>query len=187
MSGQYFKLKEISNFWCANDVITFDGLPMVGNFTNRNKDIYLITGFNKWGMANSMISAKLIADIITDTNNKYKALFNPQRKIFAPSAFFTNLGTAIFNLIIKPILPVFKSHKDIKPESGDIVIINGKKRAAYKNINGEISTCKPNCPHLGCELNFNNNSKTWDCPCHGSRFDADGKIITAPTVKNMKH
>lgn len=183
---EYFNINKISNFWCANDVITFDGLPIVGKFSNWHKDIYIITGFNKWGMANSMISAALIADTITGAGNKYKNLFSPQRKIFAPFALLTNLGTAVFNLIIKPILPVFKSSKNIKTDSGDIVVINGKKVAAYKNQKGELSTCKPYCPHLGCQLNFNDNSKTWDCPCHGSRFDADGKIITAPTVKNMR-
>ena len=173
-------------FWSSNDCITFDGMPLIGNYSKRLNNIYIITGFNKLGMANAMASSLLIADLVEQKKNKYEELFKPTRKKHGVTSIFINSAETFKNIIIKPIAPVFKTEKSLKNNSGDIVYYKGKKRAVYKDENGELHIIKPLCAHLKCQLEFNENEKTWDCPCHGSRYDIDGNIITAPTVKKQQ-
>ncbi|NCC70867.1 FAD-dependent oxidoreductase [bacterium] len=176
---------EITNYWNANDVITYDGLPIVGRFSKKYKDVYIITGFNKWGMANSMASSLLITNLIAGKQNGFEKIFSPQRFNFRLGAFLSNLYVSIKNLIITPLIPAFKSYKNLKAGEGKIVCYNGAKKAVYKDDKGVYHICSPYCKHLHCQLKFNSNSKTWDCPCHGSRYDIDGNIITSPTVEKL--
>lgn len=176
---------EISNFWCANDVMTYDGLPIIGRFDVKHRDVYIITGFNKWGMANSMIGSVLITDLISEKKNEFLEIFSPQRFNFRFGAFVTNICVSLYNILLKPLTPVFKSYKSVKEGQGRIVYYKGSKKAVYKDENKKLHICSPYCQHLNCQLKFNQNSKTWDCPCHGSRYDIDGKIISSPTVENL--
>lgn len=180
-----FKKVEIVNRWDANDTMTSDEVPLVGQFDIIHKDIYLITGFNKWGMANSMISSDIIADLIQDVPNEYAEIFCPQRPKFKFGYFLSNMGVVFKDLLIKPLCIPFKSYKDLELGTGDIVMFHGKKRAVYKDENGKFHACKPFCKHLGCQLQFNMNTKTWDCPCHGSRYDENGKLICSPAVEDL--
>ncbi|MDD2445624.1 MAG: FAD-dependent oxidoreductase [Clostridia bacterium] len=184
IAKKYFEKAKILNRWSANDTVTFDGLAITGLFSKKYKDIYIITGFNKWGMANSMASAQLITDIITEKKNIFEEIFSPQRFMFSLSSFFISLGVSIKNLI-KPLLIPLNTHKKLKADTGGIVWYNFRKRAVYKDAQNKLHICSPFCKHMGCQLTFNANTKTWDCPCHGSRFDIDGQIITAPTVKPL--
>jgi len=136
-------------------------------------------------MANSMASSMLITDLISGEQSPFEKIFSPQRFNFRLGAFLSNLWVSIKNLIITPLTPAFKSYKNLKIGEGKIVCYKGSKKAVYKDENGNFHVCSPYCKHLHCQLKFNSNSKTWDCPCHGSRFDIDGKIIVAPTVENL--
>lgn len=185
IAGKYFNTK-IINFWDANDVVTYDGLPIVGKFSKKYKDVYIITGFNKRGMANSIVSSILITDLIIGKENKFKNIFSPQRFNFCLKGFLSNLGSSLNNLIIKPLTPVFKSYKNLRVGNGEIMNYKGSKKAVYLDEFNKIHICSPYCKHLGCQLKFNKNTKTWDCPCHGSRYDIDGNIITAPTVGTLE-
>ncbi|MDD4839937.1 MAG: FAD-dependent oxidoreductase [Clostridia bacterium] len=172
--------------WSTNDCITFDNLPYIGYYSKKSKDVFVISGFNKWGMANAMIGSMLISDMINGIENKYEKLFSPQRKKHGYLSMFKNMLCTMKNLLIVPILPPFKSSKSLKNDEGAIVFHKGLKKAVYRDAEGNLHICRAFCAHLGCQLNFNCNSKTWDCPCHGSRFDIDGNIICAPTVKDIK-
>lgn len=186
ISNSYFN-SDIECFWDANDVVTYDGLPIVGQFSNKYKDVYIITGFNKWGMTNSMVSANLITDLITNKENKFKKIFSPNRFNFNFIAFLTNIGVSLNNLILRPILPVFNSYKKIKVGEGKIVNYKGRKRAVYRDKNNIYHVCTPFCKHLGCQLRFNKNTKTWDCPCHGSRYDIDGNLLNSPSMQDLEN
>ncbi|HKL94311.1 MAG TPA: FAD-dependent oxidoreductase [Clostridia bacterium] len=172
--------------WAANDCITFDELPYIGYYSKKSNDIFVITGFNKLGMTKAMAASLLITDMINGVDNEYEHLYSPQRPTAGFFAFIKNLGCTVKNLVIMPLLPVFRTYKSLQKGEGDIVYYKCRKRAVYRDENGELHTCKPRCAHLGCQLKFNNETKTWDCPCHGSCFDVDGNIITAPTVKNLE-
>jgi len=175
----------ITHMWSSNDCITFDALPFVGRYGMRTKDVYVITGFNKYGMANAMTASRLIRNLIDNRPDRYKNLFKPQR-ITCVFNFFRNFLCVLKNLVLLPLLPSFKCASKLKSGDGAIVMLGAKKRAVYKDENGNLHVLRAYCPHLKCLLTFNKVDKTWDCPCHGSRFDIDGNIISEPAVNNLK-
>lgn len=134
-----------------------------------------------------MVSANLITDLITNKENKFKKIFSPNRFNFNFIAFLTNIGVSLNNLILRPILPVFNSYKKIKVGEGKIVNYKGRKRAVYRDKNNIYHVCTPFCKHLGCQLRFNKNTKTWDCPCHGSRYDIDGNLLNSPSMQDLEN
>ena len=147
VAKKYFKNAKILNNWSANDTVTFDGLPITGPFSKKYKDIYIITGFNKWGMANSMTNSQLITDLITENKNDFKEIFSPQRFRFSLTSFLISLGVSIKNLT-KPILIPLSSHRKLKNGAGGIVWYKFKKKAVYKDDEGKLHICSPFCKHF---------------------------------------
>lgn len=134
-------------FWAAQDCMTLDGVPYIGKYSKKTDNLYVATGFNKWGITSSMVAATLLRDIILGKENIYKELFSPSRTILRPQ-LFVNSYEATINL-----------------------------------VNPRIKRCS----HMGCGLKWNKIEHTWDCPCHGSRFTEEGKIIDNPAKKNLKN
>lgn len=173
--------------WSANDCITFDNIPYAGYYTKKNNNLFVITGFNKWGMTNAMATSKVVASLVMgDQPDEFTKLFSPQRKKSGFFACLKNLCCTVKNLVIKPLCLPLKCASSINKGEGKIVWYNGKVKAVYRDKDGELHVCKPLCAHLGCRLSFNGEDKTWDCPCHGSRFDVNGNIIVGPTVKSIR-
>jgi glycine/D-amino acid oxidase-like deaminating enzyme len=141
----YPNSKEKYNF-ATQDCITLDNVPYIGRYSKSTPNLFVATGFNKWGMTSSMVSAIMLSDLVISNDNKYKQIFDPQRTILH-KRLSENVATAVTNLI--------------KPKV-------------------------PRCRHLGCALSYNKVENTWDCPCHGSRYDEHGNIIDNPTTKNLK-
>lgn len=146
---------QITNRWAANDCMTFDGVPYAGRMfclCHRNS-VYMISGFGKWGMTNSFVSANIISDIVSKRKNKYKCLYKPTRilNVLTWGKFFVNMMCDVGGLVA-----------------------------------GLFSSRKKRCPHMGCRLKYNPNTKTWDCPCHGSRLTTEGEIIVSPAVDANK-
>lgn len=132
----------LRNRWATQDCMTLDGIPYIGQYSKNTPDLYVATGFNKWGMTSSMVSAMILADLIRDKENKYTRVFSPQRSILHPQ-----------------------------------LAIN-----AFESVMGLITPTAPRCPHLGCALKYNPAERSWDCPCHGSRFTEDGELINNPAT-----
>lgn len=132
--------------WAAQDCITLDDMPYVGNYSACTPDLYVITGFNKWGMTGSMVGANLLCDMLTQRKSPYQKLLSPSRSMLRWK-IVTNGLTSTGNLLC--------------PKT-------------------------PRCPHLGCSLKWNSQEKSWDCPCHGSRFREDGKLLDNPATSDLK-
>lgn len=178
----------VCNCWAAEDVMTLDGMPLSGRYSEKLKDVYVITGFNKWGMANSMVCAEIIRDLILGKKSEYAQLFSPQRKI--KGCFKDLLINILTNVgcISGAYLPfTVKSVANVRNGEGKVVRYKGKRRAVYRDENGKIHAIGRMCPHMHGELEFNCETKTWDCPCHGSRFDIYGNIISEPSAKHCKY
>lgn len=185
---RFFNLGTVTNFWCAEDVMTADGMPMAGKYWKGSNGIYVITGFNKWGMTNSLACADVIRDMILGCENENISLFAPDRKIRGGfSDYFKNTLTTAKNVFLGYFRITFKSTKNIPLGCGEVVRIRGKKRAVYKDESGKLFVIGSMCPHLHGELKWNKNSKCWECPCHGSRFDIHGDIISEPATKSCKN
>ena len=173
--------------WSAQDCMTMDGLPYIGRFSSRYANQYVATGFGKWGMTNSMVAARLISDAVTGEENPWKEAFSPQR--FTPRASLPGLirQTAVSakNIALRLFEMPQETADTIPKGKGGIIVYRGQKAGAYKDEQGNLYTVSVRCPHLGCELQWNPADRTWDCPCHGSRFDFQGNRIENPAQTDI--
>lgn len=142
---KYYPDSALKYEWATQDCMSLDSIPYIGLYSKKTPDLYVATGFNKWGMTSSMAAAQIICDMIEEKKNEYMEVFTPQRSIIKPQLF-----------------------------------VNGMETTA----NFLIPTTK-RCPHLGCALKWNKLEHSWDCPCHGSRFEEDGKLIDNPATGDM--
>ncbi len=143
---QYYPDAVITHRWATQDCMTLDGLPYIGQYSARTRNLYVATGFNKWGMTNSMVAAGLLTDLILGNENPYTPVFSPSRIILRPQLAVNALEATVNLLSLSP----------------------------------------RRCPHLGCALKWNPQEHSWDCPCHGSRFTEDGRLIDNPATGDLK-
>lgn len=175
--------------WSAEDCITLDKIPYIGEYSTMMPNVYVATGFNKWGLTSSNVAANIISDEILGINNEYIDVFRAKR--VEPIKNREEIGNMLKEANKSIFLSKFKIPQveldDIKMGEGKIIEVNKKKVGVYKANNGQIFKVKPICTHLGCELYFNNIDKVWECPCHGSKFTYDGKSIEVPSNKNLQN
>lgn len=146
-SKQYYPTSKEEFAWATQDCMSLDSIPYIGHYSKNTPHMYVATGFNKWGMTSSMVSAMILTDMLTGKNNDFREVFSPQRSMIKPQ-LFTNVLEAVTNLLV----PTMKR-----------------------------------CPHLGCALKWNSAEHTWDCPCHGSRFEENGDLIDNPSTGSLKY
>lgn len=171
----------------AQDCMPPDSVPYIGRYSKSTSNFYVATGFQKWGMTSSMVAADIISDMICGVENENAEIFSPQRNISAAAGELCRHAVRSVNgLAVKKLKMPKKSSSQLKSGEGDIVRHEGKTVAAYRDENGKLHITHPNCAHLGCRLSFNSELKSWDCPCHGSRFDVDGNLIDNPSVKGLE-
>lgn len=171
--------------WTNMDVMTNDFLPIIGRISSDDKNVFIATGYNTWGMTNGTIAGKIIYDLVRNCNNKYTDIFNPSRSLtikkvknFVLNTMIPNAKSYSFNLVKKN--PYWYKDKAF------VTKINGKRVGIYYDNDGKKHIVLNVCPHLKCFLTFNEVDKTWDCPCHGSRFDVDGNVVKGPSCYNIK-
>lgn len=132
--------------WATQDCMTLDSVAYIGEYSKNTPNIYVATGFNKWGMTTSMVASEILSDIISGKKNDYADLFSPHRSMLTPQ------------------LPL----------------------NICESVLGLIAPSTKRCPHLGCALKWNSVERTWDCPCHGSRFSEKGELIDNPATDDLK-
>ena len=173
--------------WDTRDCVTLDKIPYIGEFSHLLPNMYVATGYNKWGMTSSNVAANIISDSILGIQNKYLNVYNSTR--FNPiknRGELKNMSKQILHSFITSRIKIpQKDLSAIKKDNGGIIRINGTPVGIYKDKNEEIFAVDPTCTHLGCLLTWNNVDKTWDCPCHGSRFDYTGKNIYEPANEDL--
>ncbi len=139
---KHYKNAEIVGKWATQDCMTLDGIPYVGQYSKSTPNLFVATGFNKWGMTNSMAAASILSSLVQGKSSPYAEVFSPQRSPFRPQ-----------------------------------LAVN-----AFESALGLLTPTAPRCPHLGCALKYNPAEHSWDCPCHGSRFDESGQLIDNPAT-----
>ena len=132
--------------WATQDCMSLDGIPYIGQYSARTPNLYVATGFNKWGMTSAMAAARILSDRISGKDNPYASLFSPSRNMLCPQ-LWSNAKEAVKHLLT------------VSPRR---------------------------CTHMGCALQWNPQEHTWDCPCHGSRFEENGTLIENPATENLK-
>lgn len=167
--------------WSNIDILTGDSLPLIGKIEDH---LFLATGYNTWGMTNGSLAGKMIADFILGKRNPYQKIFDPKR---------INLGTVTqVPIVLGSNVKAYTSakmfpDKNWYPKNLKIMKRNGKSVGIYTDSCGSRHTVYTTCPHMGCGLIFNEVEHTWDCPCHGSRFDLDGKVIEGPSNYSISY
>lgn len=187
IAKQIYPQGKVENYWNTEDCITLDKIPYIGKYSNMWENAYVATGFNKWGITTSNIAANIITDMIIGRKNRYEDIFISTR--VEPVKNRQEVGNMLKETVSSLVLKKFElpesEQASLKNEEGKIIEIEGEKVGAYKDKEGRIYTIVPKCAHLGCELSWNNLDKTWDCPCHGSRYDYTGKMLYGPTVRDL--
>lgn len=183
-----FGAKNILYRWSAQDLVTLDKVPYIGKVSASHENIFVATGFRKWGMTTSTVAALLITDLIIGKSNPYEELYTPSRFVADPSVkkIIKESVNVAANLISGKFERPDKELKDIKEGEGSVVTIKGARAGAYKTEAGELFVVDTTCTHMGCEVNWNGGDKTWDCPCHGSRFSYEGEVMEGPAEKPLK-
>ena len=141
---KYYPDATLKYEWATQDCMSLDSVPYIGQYSKRTPNLFVATGFNKWGMTSSMVAAKILYDMVCEKKNDYAEVFSPQRSILKPQLLINGFDTTV-NL---------------------------------------LTPTKKRCPHLGCALKWNKSEHSWDCPCHGSRFEEDGTLIDNPATGN---
>lgn len=179
-----FHIDHIDDEWSSQDYITFDNIPFIGKLDKHNERVLFASGYNKWGNTTSNIAGKLLCAYALDQHSQYRTLFTPQRftSIFAFPFVKENL-----NVAYEFIKGKMKHGDNEYPMmcQGKVMQIDGHTYGVYRDEHDELFIVDITCPHLGCVCNFNAVDKTWDCPCHGSRFSYTGEIIKGPTTRHL--
>lgn len=181
---QTFGVKDALYRWSSHDLMTKDRLPFIGKLHPDYPNMFTATGFSKWGLANAAVGAKLITDCISGNKNAYQSIFNPQREI--PDLENKNEQDEDKETHIET-LNLRENIDDLLPGEATIIKENDDEQTGiYKDEENNLHYLDLSCTHLGCGVQWNNGDKTWDCPCHGSRFNAVGEVIEGPALTRLK-
>lgn len=177
---------EVAAMWSAQDAMPADGLPYIGRFSRLTPNTFVATGFGKWGFSTAYTAARLITDRLKGQENQTDRLFAPARiSLRSIPARLSDAGVSLRGLSETLFSRPSRPAGHLQNGEGAIVEYAGKKYAAYRDESGKRYLLSPRCPHLGCELHFNPDEKSWDCPCHGSRFSYDGKRLSGPAETDL--
>lgn len=183
-----FEVASIGDRWSAQDYATADGLPYVGRLTPRTKNVFVATGYGKWGMTNGTAAAMILADLIAGRDNPWAATFDSTRLAVRQSAKnVLSGGVDVAKHLVGDRVSSLRAPaaEDLQPGSGGVVDLDGDTVAAFRDEDGTLCAVSATCTHLGCQVSFNTAERTWDCPCHGSRFALDGSVIEGPAVEDL--
>ncbi len=186
---EHWTVVSVDYRWSAQDNTTIDGLPYVGPLTPRSDRVFMATGFAKWGMTNGTAAASMLADRLLGRENPWAPTFDPNRfkPLAAAPTFVKENAQAGLRFVSDRITkPGARSIHDLRPGEGDVVELEGEKVAAYRDEQGELVAVSARCTHLGCQVNWNTAERSWDCPCHGSRFAPTGDVLQGPAVHRLE-
>ncbi len=145
-ASKAFPTAEEKYHWAAQDCMSLDGIPYIGHYSSNTPDLYVASGFNKWGMTGAMTAAMILNDMVRERKNEHAEIFDPSRCMLHPQLALNACESA-----------------------ANLLTISTKR-----------------CPHLGCALHWNSAERSWDCSCHGSRFEETGEVINNPANGNLK-
>ncbi|MHB8130016.1 MAG: FAD-dependent oxidoreductase [Mobilitalea sp.] len=183
---EWYPNAKIKYTWSAQDCITPDSIPYIGKYSINTNNIYVATGFNKWGMTSAMVSAMIISDMITGKVNEYQKVFNPRRLMLSGSRKFIKDAAIITISLLSEYLKIpHDKFSEIEEGKAGVIKHDGQRIGVYRDKGEKYYFVTTKCPHLGCSLEWNQNELTWDCPCHGSRFDYRGNLISNPAMRDV--
>lgn len=176
---------DITDRWSGQVIETIDGLPYIGETADRQ---FIATGFVGNGITFGTLAAIMARDAVLGRVNPWKEIFDPRRISVRAGAWDylkENKDYAYYMVRDRLIAGHKTSLRSVRPGQGQVLALDGKRVAAYRDPKGVVSLCSAICTHMGCDVQFNNAETSWDCPCHGSRFRVDGSVIAGPAEKPL--
>ncbi|MEV6651889.1 FAD-dependent oxidoreductase [Streptomyces sp. NPDC051219] len=176
--------------WSAQDNDSTDHLPYVGHVHPGTQHVFVATGFGGWGMSNGVMAGRLLAAHLTGgPRPAWTELYDPRRLVpLKEMPGFLKAQTSVVEHFVGDRLHVAHdgSAEDIRPGSGAVVRVEGRRCAVYRNDSGAVSAVSARCTHMGCLVGFNDDERVWECPCHGSRFATDGSVVQGPATRPLE-
>jgi glycine/D-amino acid oxidase-like deaminating enzyme/nitrite reductase/ring-hydroxylating ferredoxin subunit len=183
-----FELVAIEHRWATHDHLPHDRLPFVGPLWPFGERLLTVTGLQKWGLAMGASAGAIVADLARGEENEWAPVFDPGRFDPRPGAlsFAKHNADDGLRFLAGRLAGRRRSSDDLGPGEGAVVSSGLGQRAAYRDEDGKLHLHSARCTHLGCIVRFNAAERSWDCPCHGSRFDAvDGVVLEGPAVRPL--
>jgi glycine/D-amino acid oxidase-like deaminating enzyme/nitrite reductase/ring-hydroxylating ferredoxin subunit len=184
---EHFAVQEVAYRWSAHDYQPADGVPYIGRLHKGTERILVATGFQKWGFSTAGVAARILTDLVAERENAWAELFDASR---LPRSGATTVAGENANVARRFVLDRLASFGKpaadaLRPGQAAVLRAEGRPVAAYRDEDGRLHAVSARCTHLGCTVAFNEAEKTWDCPCHGSRFDVDGAVLHGPAVHDL--
>jgi glycine/D-amino acid oxidase-like deaminating enzyme/nitrite reductase/ring-hydroxylating ferredoxin subunit len=186
---KYYNIEKVTYQWSSQFFEPSDGLAYIGNLPGNPENVYVASGYGGNGITYSHVAAILLTDLITKGSSPYKELFDPNRiKMVAGFANFVKENVDVVKEFITKRIEQEKitGFSELTHGEGKLVKYEGESIALYKDDEGNIHAIDPVCPHAKCMVGWNSAEKSWDCPCHGSRFSYDGELLTGPSKRNLE-
>ena len=186
---RHFDVREVAYRWSTQDNIPADGVPFVGKLTPRSRGSYTATGFRKWGLAMGAAAAEILTDAIVGRDNRWSEFFDTGRlnaRASATDLVKENANAGYHFFADRVTRRRRDSAADLAPGEGKVVSRRGRQLAVSKDLDGRVQAVSARCTHLFCIVNWNDAERTWDCPCHGSRFAMDGSVLQGPAVNPLE-
>jgi Rieske Fe-S protein len=186
---EHWDVREVAYRWSTQDAMPVDGVPYVGKLNPGAKSLWTATGFLKWGLTNGTAAAGILADRIAGRDHPYAQVFDSTR--LGPLASAKELVKENANVarhFVQDHLarPDVRSVDDLRPGEGGTVRVGMTKVGAFRDDDGVLHAVSTTCTHMACAVVWNGAERSWDCPCHGSRFNWDGTVLEGPAVKDLK-
>ncbi|WP_114941171.1 FAD-dependent oxidoreductase [Mucilaginibacter endophyticus] len=185
---KYYSISSVKYRWSSQYYVPVDGLPYIGQMPMAAEGIYCATGYNGNGMMLGSVAGKILSDLILKKGSRYEKLFSPARiKPMDSFSEFVKENADVAYHFVADRLQVHEtdSLKRLQPGTGKVVEVDGQKIAAYRDDEGKVHALSPVCTHAACIVNWNGEEKSWDCPCHGARYDIEGNVLTGPATKGL--
>jgi glycine/D-amino acid oxidase-like deaminating enzyme/nitrite reductase/ring-hydroxylating ferredoxin subunit len=179
---------EVTNTWSTQDYLSVDRVPYVGRLTRRSRHVFVATGFGKWGMSNGTVAATILADLVLGRENAWLELYDAKRlepRASAGKLLSENLNVAR-HFVADRIRPPGGKIDALREGEGTVTRRGARLVAVSRDDDGNLQAVSAICTHLGCVVAWNSAERSWDCPCHGSRFSASGTVIQGPAVADLE-
>ncbi|HZC53453.1 MAG TPA: FAD-dependent oxidoreductase [Mycobacterium sp.] len=185
---QHWNIESVTHRWSAQDPVSYDHLPFIGPYRPGASRLWVAAGFMKWGLATATFAAQLLTDRINGRPGQWADTFSPNRISPRSLPRAAQLGAKVGGDLIGDRLRLLKpaDAEDVAAGRARIVRDRRSPTGVYRDPDGRLHAVSARCPHMGCLLRFNHAETSWDCPCHGSRFDVDGQLLEGPAVDSLE-
>jgi glycine/D-amino acid oxidase-like deaminating enzyme/nitrite reductase/ring-hydroxylating ferredoxin subunit len=184
----HWDVQEVGYRWSAQDPSAYDHLPVIGRYTPFSSRVLVASGFMKWGLSSGTFAAMIIRDLIAGRDNPWAERFAPNRLSLRSVPELARMNAkAGADFVLDRLVPAQAGSADDVPRGEARTVRSGLgKTGVFRDDNGRLHAVSLRCTHLGCLLRFNEAERSWDCPCHGSRFDVDGAVLEGPAVNPLE-